>query len=308
MLKRFLVATALVSAGLFSVPAHAQSFITYVGRTGDNTNNCSMPTSPCATLQGAHDQTAINGLILCLDAVNTGSLLITKSLDIDCTGTQAGVKGGSVGDQAKTAQVVINVAVNANDPKKLVRLRGLSLNGANVVNRGISIVSASAVFLENVVVSDFTEQGILDRRPGGPTKLFIKDSIVSNSGIGIALGSQGPNTNLFDNVALEYNSYGIAAGNGNNVVINRSVMSGNSIAGVEGDGGAQLVVNNSVISHNSTGVQSNSSVRLFSNEISFNSTAITGASASLGQNRFSGNSALGTAPTPVAGASANIGP
>jgi hypothetical protein len=80
------------------------------------------------------------------------------------------------------------------------------------------------------------------------------------------------------------------------------------LAGIEGDPGAQIVATNSTISHNNIGVQSFSSVRLRNTNISFNNTAVTGASGSLGGNSFSGNSSVGTAPTPIAGAPSDIGP
>ena len=94
---------------------------------------------------------------------------------------------------------------------------------------------------------------------------------------------------------------------GNNVSIGRSVFSGNSVAGVEGDAGAQIVVDNSTISHNGIGVQSISSVRMSNNNIAFNNTAISGDVGTFGNNRFSGNGAIGTAPTPLGGASSDLG-
>jgi hypothetical protein len=84
------------------------------------------------------------------------------------------------------------------------------------------------------------------------------------------------------------------------------VFSGNSTAGVEGDLGSQITLENSVISHNNSGVQSSTSVRLTNNNISFNNTAIAGGSASMGNNRFSGNVQPGTAPARLTGAPADI--
>ena len=110
-----------------------------------------------------------------------------------------------------------------------------------------------------------------------------------------------------DNVRSENNAYGIAAASGNNVSISHSVLSGNSNAGVEGDAGAQIVVDNSTITHNSIGVQSASSIRLSNNDIAFNNTAVSGSSGTFGNNRFSGNGSIGTAPTPLGGASSDLG-
>ena len=112
---------------------------------------------------------------------------------------------------------------------------------------------------------------------------------------------------VLDNVRSENNAYGIAVATGNNVTINRSVLSGNSAAGVEGDGGAQIIVDQSTITNNNIGVQSSFSVRLSNNNIAFNNVAISGASGTFGNNRFSGNGSIGTAPTPIGGATSDLG-
>jgi parallel beta helix pectate lyase-like protein len=169
-------------------------------------------------------------------------------------------------------------------------------------------VSAAAVFLEGIVVSDAAQQGILDRRTSGQTRLYITDSIVrNNTGAGIVAAASGGGMMVLDNVRSENNAYGIAVATGNNVTINRSVLSGNSAAGVEGDGGAQVIVNNSIITNNNIGVESSLSVRLSNNDIAFNNTAVSGASGTFGNNRFSGNGSIGTAPAPLGGASSDIG-
>jgi hypothetical protein len=204
--------------------------------------------------------------------------------------------------------------VSSADPFRTVRLRGLTidggaLSGGHLYDRGIEIQSAAAVYIEDGVISNVNQQGIYDHRTGGQTKLFVKDTIVSGSGVaGIVASSAAVGITVLDNVTSENNGYGIAAATGNNVEINRSVFSGNSSAGIEGDPGAQIVVANSTISNNNIGVQSFSSLRLRNTNISFNNTAVRGASGSLGGNSFSGNGSVGTAPTPIAGAPSDIGP
>jgi hypothetical protein len=54
-------------------------------------------------------------------------------------------------------------------------------------------------------------------------------------------------------------------------------------------------------------VQSVGSVRLSNNDIAFNSTAISGPSGTFGNNRFSGNSAFGTALSALGGATSDLG-
>jgi hypothetical protein len=43
------------------------------------------------------------------------------------------------------------------------------------------------------------------------------------------------------------------------------------------------------------------------NNIAFNKTAISGATGTFGNNRFSGNLSAGTAPSPLGGATSDLG-
>ncbi len=308
----FRCALSLLFAGVIGLflsvaPASAQYAKTYLSSSGDDSHGCYSPATACRNLQPTMNATAINGIIICVDSLDPGYGSINKSITIDCSGTAATIQ---------TNNITINIPVNANDPLRTVRLRGISLNGGGLDNsnthsretiRGIEIIAASAVFVENVVITDFVQQGIYDHRTGGQTKLFVTDTIVrNNGGTGIALGSQGPSTTVLDNVRSEFNSYGLGATSGNNVSISRSVFSGNSVAGVEGDTGAQVIVDQSTIGHNNIGVQSNSSVRLSNSNIAFNNTAISGGTGSFGNNRLSGNGTDGTNLIPLGGASSDV--
>src|SRR5258708_28558446 len=82
----------------------------------------------------------------------------------------------------------------------------------------------------------------------GSGELIIKDSLVNlNFGVGISVAPGGGSTLnvVLDNVTSVGNLYGVAAAVGARIMINRSVLSGNTAVGVEGDGGAQIIVNNS---------------------------------------------------------------
>jgi hypothetical protein len=80
-------------------------------------------------------------------------------------------------------------------------------------------------------------------------------------------------------------------------VISRSVMSENSVAGIEADPGGTVLVENTKISHNASyGIFAQGTVTLANSDISFNSTSINGSTFSYGNNRIFDNGA-GTAPT-----------
>ena len=90
-------------------------------------------------------------------------------------------------------------------------------------------------------------------------------------------------------------------------MITNSVFSGNTAAGIADDAGAEINVDNSVTSNNGTGIQSNGTTRIANTDIAFNGTGISGATSSFGNNRISGNTAAGTAPTLIGVSSSAFG-
>ena len=104
------------------------------------------------------------------------------------------------------------------------------------------------------------------------------------------------------------NLFGVAAGTGNNALVRRSVISGNT-TGLEADNGGQITVDNSAISGNGTGVQATASnIRLSNSDIAFNTTqAFTGTPITYGNNRVFGNTAGGTGVAGAGGPVSNLG-
>src|SRR5262245_8323740 len=138
--------------------AYAQATRTWVSGVGDDANPCSR-TAPCRTFAGAISKTFINGEINCLDPGGFGAVTITKSITIDCHEIFASILASG------TTGIIINVVPgNANDPLRTVRLRNLNINGAGANGavgtrtgiHGINILSAVAVFIEDVLITDFT--------------------------------------------------------------------------------------------------------------------------------------------------------
>jgi hypothetical protein len=289
-MRRIVLLTLLAGALApvpMSAPAYAQNTRTWVsGLNGDDTNPCSR-TAPCKTFAAAISVTDTNGEINCADAGGFGTLTITKSITIDCTGTFGGILA------AGTDSITINLSASP-DPLRSVVLRGLSLNGSGGGGqsglRGVSILSASVVTLEDMVIMNHAQQGVADVRTP-PGKLFIKNSVIrNNAGVGIAVAATGgTNVVSIENTHSINNLYGVATGNGNQIKITRSVFSGNSVAGIEADGGAQIGVEHSTVNFNGTGVQANGTIWLDDTEVSFNQTATAGIPTSFGNNRFYAN-------------------
>src|SRR3954468_9898949 len=116
------IASLAIAAGCFvpllaSAPASAQATRTWVSGVGDDVNPCSR-TAPCKTFAGAISKTAAGGEINCLDPGGFGTLNVTKSITIDCIGTNGSVLAANVNG------FIINGA------GIIVTLRNLTINGA----------------------------------------------------------------------------------------------------------------------------------------------------------------------------------
>jgi hypothetical protein len=284
----FTLLVGFLAPVLMSASAHAQATRTWVSGVGDDNNTsfgCSR-SAPCKTFAAAISQTDTNGEIDCIDAGGFGTLTINKSITIDCTGTFGGiVVAGANG-------ITINLTATP-DPLKSVVLRGLNINGAGSAGqaglKGVSILSAAVVTLDNVVIMNFTQDGVVDTRTT-PGKLFIKNSVIrNNAGVGIDLAANGTKTVSIESTHSINNLYGIATGNGNQIKITRSVFSGNSTAGIETDPGGQIGVEHSTVNFNGTGLQAYGTIWIDDTDIAFNQAATAGTPVSFGNNRFYAN-------------------
>jgi hypothetical protein len=299
-MRRFALPTitilgALTALVLSAAPANAQATRTWVSGVGDDVNPCSR-TAPCKTFAGAISKTAINGEINCLDPGGFGAVTITKSMTIDCHEVFASILASG------TTGVVINM-VTGGDVLQTARLRNININGSGSAARsgirGINVILAKHVFLEDMLITQFLNEGVRDARTNSGGHLYIKNSIIrDNAGTGVAVAAAPASfvNAVIDNSQLELNSNGVAVGSTNQVIVNRSEISGNT-TGVEADAGGVLSVNGSVISSNTTGVSAGGTVRLSNNDIAFNGTGISGATTSFGNNRIYPN--VGTTPTPA---------
>lgn len=296
----------------FAALAQGQAVRTWVSGVGDDLNPCSR-TAPCKTFAGAISKTFINGEIDVLDPGGFGTLTITKSITID-GGTGSG--WASVLASGTTGFNINLTDVSGNDPQHTVRLRNISINGSGQsgtigTRTGINgiriILAAGSVFVENCLITDFSNRGISDERTTGG-KLFVTDTTVrdtTQTGIAIAPASGGTTINAtISNSRVENCNFGVAVGNGGKAMISNSVFAGNN-TGVESEGSStasQMNVNGCSINNNGTGVVSGvgtTTIRLSNNDIAFNGTGITGVTNSFGNNRIQGNTAAGTAPTPI---------
>jgi hypothetical protein len=239
---------AFVLVCLLAAPAmFAQATRTWVSGVGDDANPCSR-TAPCKTFAGAISKTATAGEISVLDPGGFGAVTINKSISIDGTGTLAGILFSG------TNGIVINGA-GAN-----VTLRGLSINGGSTGLKGIRIVAAGSVVVEQCDISNFTDRGISDERTVAG-KLTVLDTVIhrglgaTSIGFIIEPTLETANTILFDNVRIiGMGGTGAYIANGARATLRNSDFSFNGFDGVRGNesfaGPTQINVESCVIMSN----------------------------------------------------------
>jgi len=276
---------------LASAPAHAQATRTWVSGVGDDANPCSR-TAPCKTFAGAISKTLAAGEIDCLDPGGFGAVTITKAITLNCIET--------IGSVLVAGTNGINISAGAGDKVVLrgIQILGLTPNATQGLV-GIKINTAGMVSIENCVITQFSQQGIFDGRTNANGQLFIKDTTVSlNTAAGIAIAGAAVNKAVLNNVISVGNVLGLAVAVNNDVVVKRSVLSGNTAGGLTADGGGQITVDDSAISNNggTAGVEANgSNIRVSNSDINFNTgAAFSGSPVTYGNNRVFGNGSVGT--------------
>jgi hypothetical protein len=248
--------TLMIASGV-----QAQATRTWVSGVGDDVNPCSR-TAPCKTFAGAISKTATNGEIDALDPAGFGAVTVTKSITID--GTPTGV-GGIL--NAGTTGVIVNMAVG--DARKAVTLRGLSIQGAGTGTRGVNILAATKVYIENCFISGQNGapgDGISDSRTTGGFLEVDNTTITNNTGSGINVNPSSGSTTInvhVSNSRIQSNGgSGVLLGSNAKGVIFNSVITQNAGSGVlvqqTAGGTTEASVDQCIVSTNVTGFSANS--------------------------------------------------
>jgi hypothetical protein len=312
MRGKTLLALILGSAAtaMLSLPASAQAIRTWVAGSsiGDDVNPCSR-FQPCRTFAGALSKTAINGEINCIEAGGYGTVLITKSVTIDCNETTASILAGL------GTGIIINIAPNANDPHRSVRLRGLTINGTGTVGGtigtrtgtdGIRIIEASSVFVEDTTIGEFTQSGI-EVAADAATNLTLDNVVIRNTNVaGVTIASSGGQAVAsFNNVRIDGTSVGVSAANNVRASL-RNLVLVHATTGIQASGGNNIVnVENMLVSFAATGIQSSATniIRVSNSVVTQNTTGLNsngGSLISMSGNSVTGNTTNGTFTSTVA--------
>ena len=245
---------------LANASAYAQATRTWVSGVGDDVNPCSR-TAPCKTFAGAISKTAAGGIINALDPGGFGALTITKSITIDGGGV---AKGGTL--NASTNGITVNAGA-----ADVVRLRNLSLDGANSGLNGIRFLAGGTLVVDDVRISGNTAAapngiGILFA-PSGNSKLTVTDSIINNNtggGIQIVPGAGGFARVTIDHTRLLNNSFGLRADDRSMVALRNSFVTGNDRNGIIAVSVAQAVeitADNNQVTNNGVGFPGTAGVK-----------------------------------------------
>ena len=189
------------SALLFASGVQAQVTRTWVSGMGNDSFPCSRA-APCKTLAGAISKTSMGGEITVLDAGGFAPVTITKSITIDGTGVGASILAD--GRNAITINIPFTVGRPGRDPR-IVRIRGLALNGAGTGDNGINVISANKVSVEDCVIDGFMHHGINVQL----ATLFVRNTTIRNNdgaGINVTGNSQAAVTDtslVFNGTGLE---------------------------------------------------------------------------------------------------------
>jgi hypothetical protein len=282
----------------FALGAQAQVVRTWVSGVGDDVNPCSR-TAPCKTWAGAISKTAAGGEINALDSGGFGTVTITKSIIIDGNAQHAsalnsgGINGFNINDSATATPNTIKVV-----------LRNLAIDGASATIlglNGIRFTSGKDLTVENVYIANQSNRGIdIQRAANAPlSTVNIVNTTIQTCGsaaIGVnAVASTGAVRLAIHNSRLMNCASGLFAGQSSEISMSNTLISNNSVAGVDASSNSVVNVDNSTIMNNATAVQTSSTavIRLSRDLIVQNSVRAFGVSGGTIQsyldNYLSGN-------------------
>lgn len=268
---------AACASGLALASATPANAITFATGQGTDGAGCGGVTSPCRTLQQAVTNTPAGGYVVLQGPADFGPAPhINKSLSIVGEGG-AIIRANNVGDGPFPVAVVGPASV-------VVRLRGLTIEGAGVGNTGITWLGGARLEIANCVIRNFSNEGIFVQPylPGtSPYRSFaaVIDTVVENASTGL-LVRKGYSTSIgisafADGLRAQNNRnsgvfFSYETGDATHAVVTNSAATGNA----QGVGFAAqtswspgpsaaasgLVVANSAASGNAAGVRSGSTI------------------------------------------------
>jgi hypothetical protein len=236
----FTCAFLLYLALLCSAGASAQNR-TWVSGVGDNLNPGSR-TAPCKTFTGAFSKTSAGGEIDALDAGQFNPITVTKSITLDGGAVVANINFNA------TNGVVINAG-----PTDTIVLRRISMNGQGSGLRGVQVLAAGSVVIEDCYISNASGSGV-EVNTTTPVRLAIQNSYISGNSTGIKVTAMPAGSNVsLDNVQITGATHGVDLMTGT-LDVSNSLIAQNTGVGLLAEGGTLNSINN-LVSNNGQDVQ-----------------------------------------------------
>jgi hypothetical protein len=294
---RFLMIGLL--AALAPVAVHAQATRTWISGVGDDVNPCSR-TAPGKTFAGAISKTAAGGEIDCLDPGGFGAVTVTKSMTLDGgSGQVASILA------SETNGITINAGLSDVVIIRNIRFQGIVQNGFGPGLSAIRVIQCGMVVIQHCEIDGFSVDGVQMDSGATSCNMSITDTRITNcTNDGVFVhGALGIHSSVTDCECEKCGNAGYEADTGV-MTITRSVGSNGNTAFLATTGGA-IHATHCTASGNTTAITAmpTSSVILNDCDIISNGTGISvggGAVRSMGNNRFIGNSTLGTLTSTIA--------
>jgi hypothetical protein len=247
---------AVVAAALVVSIAHAQLFRAYLAPTGNDANDCTLPT-PCRLLPAALAAVADGGEIWMLGSANynTATVNIAKSVSILAV-------PGVVGSVVATAGPAINIAT----PGVKVSLRNLviaPLPGAGGTD-GIDMTNGASLTVDSCLIANLPGTGIYVVNTAA--NVYVVDSLIRENGNRGVWLQEGPTAHISGTKLLGNSSVGVAVYGyftTTRAAISDSIISGNGAHGIyayASTGSANVSVSRSTVSNNTYGILSDGNI------------------------------------------------
>ncbi len=269
---------SLLPLFLPSTALHAQLTKIFVASTGNDANDGSRG-SPKRTFQAAHDAVATGGEVVALDTSGYGSLNITKSVGVTAP---PGITG-FITTTGPANGVVINLTTGT------VTLRGLRINAVNKTGspRGIFVFGVDVLGVSDCVVNGYSNA--IDLLPATGANVLISGcTLRSNTSAGIAIGgsADGAVRLNVESCELVENQAGLnvvasgTLGVSHQIVVNRTLLSSNTINGISLGGPNSATLQTCVVSGNNEGIRvtGGGTVRVSDCTVTGNTTGLTAIS------------------------------
>jgi len=260
---------------LLVAPTDAATLLhTWVASTGTDSPSCGDVSSPCASFQGAYDNTTPGGEIACVDSGEFSGVTITGSITINCENAVGAVGSGGNGASGYT------ITTSASD---IVLLKGLDIDGFGKCNGNacngsqINFTGAGTLHLQNLKINHLLGNSFgVNFQPSGSATLDITDSNITDNGnnntplhaagINIRPGSGVQANVTITRTQVQGNYFGVlgdgTGGGGIRVTISDSVFSGNTAGGIAAISsilGVEFVIDQTKVSGNGSGLYASGS-------------------------------------------------